>query len=95
MNQRRHLFLVMVYAQAETSNKIMFSIIVAVLFGIRIYSYSVHCLQKWKYRTYFWYTCIYHQIIIPGNVSNIYIYWFSQSARFASSTFITKGASRG
>ena len=29
---------------AETSNKTMFSIIVAVLFAIRIYSNSVHCL---------------------------------------------------
>jgi len=30
-----HLFLIMAYAETETSNKIMFSIIVAVLFAIR------------------------------------------------------------
>ena len=31
---------------AETSNKILFSIIVAALFAIRIYSNSAHCLPK-------------------------------------------------
>jgi len=31
------------YAYAEMSNKVMFSIIVAVVFTIRIYSNSVHC----------------------------------------------------
>jgi len=36
----------MAYDQAETLNKIMFSILVAILFTIRIYSNSVHCLPK-------------------------------------------------
>jgi len=36
------LFLMMAYAYAETSNKTMFLIIVAVLFVIKIYSNSVH-----------------------------------------------------
>ena len=42
------LFNVSVYAShpAETSNKTMFSIIVAVLFAVRRYSNSVHCLPK-------------------------------------------------
>jgi len=42
------LFDVSVYAShpAETSNKTMFSIIVAVLFAVRMYSNSVHCLPK-------------------------------------------------
>ena len=36
LNVAFHLFLMMAYAQAETSNKTMFSIIVAVLFATRI-----------------------------------------------------------
>jgi len=43
------LFLMMAHASAETLNKIMFSIIVAVLFAIRICSNSVHCLPKVGY----------------------------------------------
>jgi len=41
-----HLFLMMAYAQAETLNKIRFSIIVAILFAIRICSNSLHFLRK-------------------------------------------------
>ena len=41
-----HLFLMMAYAQAKTSNKTMISIIVAVLLVIKIDSNSVHSLPK-------------------------------------------------
>jgi len=32
--------------EGETLNKIMYSIFVAVLFAVRIYSNSVHCIPK-------------------------------------------------
>ena len=41
------IFLMMAYDSAETSNKIMCSIIVAMLFAVRIYRSSVHCLPKY------------------------------------------------
>jgi len=41
-----HLILTMGYEQAETFNKIMYSIIVAILFAIRIYSNSTYFLPR-------------------------------------------------
>jgi len=47
----------MAYAQAETSNKIMFSITVAVLFAIRIYSNSVHLSFVWLFSSWIVFSC--------------------------------------